>query len=117
VVAGGRTVPLAAIKELESLSFAEQAAAVKDLGFSLFVKRASVNGKKNIRVRPRFEAWSISGTIEVSEPAITDQILRMMFEIAGKRCGFLDWRPSSKTPGHFGMFTSKLTQLKKTAVA
>jgi hypothetical protein len=102
-------VSLAALKKLESKPFADQAKAVQALGFSLFVKRATVGQAKHVRVRPRFDDWRVSGTVDVIDPAIGEEVLRQMFDLAGRYAGLGDWRPSSpKKPGHFGTFESKL---------
>jgi hypothetical protein len=115
----GRRVKLADLLALKSLPFSGHVAGARDLGFELSVRRVRMKGKGsgNVRVRPQFDRWSVSGSIQVSEPAITEQVLRVMFDLAGRRCGFLDWRPSSKTPGPHGMFGSKLTLQKDSAAA
>lgn len=78
----------------------------EELGFRLFVKRVKNPGSasKHIRVRPRFDQWSISGTVLVSDEQITQSVLQDIFSFAGRYKGLGDWRPSSKTPGTFGMF-------------
>lgn len=96
------TAPLTAVK---NKSFAEQAAAVQKHGFKLFMKRARVGTSKHIRVRPRFDNWSIKGRIQILANEITPEILTQLFNLAG-RVGLGDWRPGCKTPGPFGMFTA-----------
>lgn len=106
-------VSMAAIHKVKELSFADQAKAVKRLGFSLYVKRASVSSSKHVRVRPRFEDWTVRGVIEILDPEITPETLKRMFEIAGSRAGICDWRPSSpRSPGPFGKFTAELKPAK-----
>jgi len=105
------TVPLSKIVAIEDMSFAEQVNAVRSLGFDLFVKRAKVGTSKHVRVRPRFNQWSLSGVIEITCPDIREEHLRQMFEIAGTYKGLCDWRPSSPTPGKFGTFTSVVEKL------
>ncbi len=79
------------------------------MGFELLVKRARVGTKKHVRVRAMFRDWRITGTLRVSEPMITDEVLRQMFEIAGDRVGLLDWRPASpESPGQYGRFTAEI---------
>jgi hypothetical protein len=117
LINNGEQVRLKDVMALKDRPFAAHAAGAKDLGFRLSVLRARVSGKGHVRVRAEFARWAVAGTILVSEPAITDAVLRAMFDLAGRRCGFLDWRPSSKTPGPHGMFGSKLTLLKGAAVA
>jgi hypothetical protein len=93
-------------------NFAEHADAAKALGFRLFVKRAKVGQSKHIRVRPRFDEWSIIGEIEVVAKEITAPVVKQLFTIAGRK-GLCDWRPTSpKAPGAFGMFTAEVTELK-----
>jgi co-chaperonin GroES (HSP10) len=101
----GEVVSVESLKKLRDKTFSEQAAGVKKLGFKLFVKRAAVGQAKHVRVRARFESWSVSGKIQILVPEITPQILSQLFEIAG-RGGLGDWRPACKTPGPFGMFSA-----------
>jgi hypothetical protein len=109
----GKQVALASAHQLHDLTFAEQAQAVKNHGYRLFVKRAKVGQSKHVRVRPRFDEWSVSGTIETTDAAITPDVLTSMFDLAGRYAGLSDWRPSSvKSPGPYGTFESKLTPIK-----
>jgi len=101
----GRQIPVTEIEKLRDREFLEHRTAVEQLGFTLYCKRARVGQSKHIRVRPRFDAWSVTGSIEVLSDAITDEILADLFKRAG-RCGLNDWRPSSRTPGPFGMFAA-----------
>jgi hypothetical protein len=107
----GKTIAMADVNACMKLStFAEQNDAVEKLGFSLFTKAVTVNQKRHIRVRPRFDNWSVSGSITVTDTTITPQVLRDIFEIAGRFKGLGDWRPSApKKPGNFGMFTAEIT--------
>lgn len=112
LIAPRNPVPMASIAKLRDKSFAEQSQAVKSLGFTLFTKRAKLpsSGAKNVRVRPRFEEWSVRGDIEVLDPAITPEVLVKLFDIAGAQSGLGDWRPSSpKSPGPFGRFSAKVS--------
>jgi hypothetical protein len=88
--------------------FAVHQETVKDLGFSLFLKRAKIGQSKHIRVRPRFETWEATGELIVTDEQITQSVLADILEMAGKYKGLGDWRPSSKTPGTFGMFAASL---------
>jgi len=96
------------IVALKNLTFEKQAAAVEELGFKIDVRRATVARSKNIRCRPRFDAWSLNGVLDVSEQAITTAVLEQLFHIAGNRAGIGDWRPSAPKPGPFGRFETKL---------
>ena len=98
------------INELKNLKhFGEQANTVKKLGFSLFVKRARIGQSKHVRVRPRFDQWATEGRVAILDESITPKILQTILDMAGRYKGMGDWRPSSKTPGQFGMFEATVT--------
>jgi hypothetical protein len=86
--------------------FAANKALAESLGFKLFVKRAKVGTTKHIRVRPRFDVWSLQGLIHVWDEQITKDVLQDILTYAGQYKGLGDWRPSGKTPGSFGMFAA-----------
>lgn len=87
--------------------------AVKHLGFWLFAKGAKVGTSKHIRVRPRFDAWSCRGSVTVVDETISDEVLKLIFDMAGIYCGLGDWRPSSPSkPGPFGRFTAEVRRSK-----
>lgn len=87
--------------------------AVKPLGFWLFAKGAKVGTSKHVRVRPRFDAWSCAGNITVVDETITEDVLRLILEMAGIYCGLGDWRPSSPSkPGPFGRFNATVRRVK-----
>ena len=65
---------------------------------------AKIGASKHIRVRPRFDHWSTTGDLVVTDDQITDSALSDIYESAGRYKGLCDWRPGSKTPGTFGMF-------------
>lgn len=110
--AAGKPVPHPVIFELkEEPDFREHLAAVKGMGLSLFTKRARIGQSKHVRVRPRFDDWGASGTLEVTAPEITKDVLELLFSEAGK-VGLGDWRPGCKTPGRFGMFSATLKPIK-----
>ncbi len=81
---------------------------VNSLGFSLFLKRARIGQSKHVRVRPRFEQWQATGKLVVSDDQITETALADILESAGHYRGIGDWRPGSKTPGTFGIFSARL---------
>lgn len=116
---GGKQIAMADIAAIDSPTFSDHAEAAKKLGFSLLVKRATVGSSKHVRVRAKFAAgWTVSGVIEVLDPLITKDVLAEMFELAGKKVGLLDWRPSSpKKPGPYGTYRSEIKPLsaKKSA--
>ena len=103
-----RHVSTTAIASTAGKSFEEQSSAARDLGFRLFVKRAKVGTSKHVRVRPRFDAWSVSGSLTTVAPELTVEVVRQLFTLAG-RVGIGDWRPGCKTPGPFGMFEAVVT--------
>jgi len=111
LIVGGNLIAVSDIDEIDG-TFAEQAQAVKSLGFRLFVKRAKIGSSKHVRVRARFDEWSAVGNVMVTAQEITEPILREMFEIAGFYVGLCDWRPSApKSPGPFGRFTAELEKI------
>ncbi|CAB4196149.1 hypothetical protein UFOVP1299_58 [uncultured Caudovirales phage] len=93
----------------DKLDFLDQRAGASALGMTLFVKRATIGTSKHVRVRPRFETWSASGTMLVTDSQLTLPVLRNIFTQAGQYKGLGDWRPGSKTPGPYGMFTATIT--------
>lgn len=105
----GKPVSYPDVVKLAGLPFADQAKGVQKLGFDLLVKRATVGQAKHVRVRARFQSWSIQGRIMILDPVISEDVLMDIFDEAGKRVGLLDWRPSSpKSPGPYGTFTHEL---------
>jgi len=99
--------PLDALHNSED--FAEHEEAAKALGFTLFVKRARVGTSKHVRVRPRFDNWTASGTITVMDDQLTTEVLQNVLTHSGFYCGLCDWRPGSPmAPGQFGRFEARL---------
>jgi len=97
---------------LESEDFAEHEKFAAELGFALFVKRAKVGTSKHVRVRPRFDTWSCSGTLTVLDEQITRAMLETILTHAGFYCGLGDWRPGAPTaPGQFGRFSAVVDPL------
>lgn len=104
---GGKQVPIKKLSAVQEKPFADQSALAESLGFRLFVKRARIGQQKHVRVRPRFDNWSITGSLDILTPDISYETLVKLFELAG-RVGLCDWRPGCKTPGPFGMFSAEL---------
>lgn len=110
-----------AVEGLNSLignrEFNDHLEAAENAGFELFVKRAGVNRKKHVRVRPMFREWMAMGTITVIDSevsGITQDILERILNQAGALCGLCDWRPSSPTSsGTFGKFAPTLELIKQ----
>jgi len=109
LVNGGTPIALDGIYPLltKEQDFRKHLKAVEALGFSLFVKRASIEGKKHVRVRPRFDTWALVPEIEVWDEQITETALFDILGSSGKAAGLGDWRPGSKTPGPFGRFRAE----------
>jgi hypothetical protein len=107
----GKTIPKTAIDELIGLTFAEQAAAVKQLGFSLFVKRARIGTSKHVRVRAKFDNYHCGGTFKVLKDELIEERLRMICAHAGDK-GILDGRPGAPSrPWPFGVYNIELEKL------
>lgn len=105
----GHEVPWEKIFSLkEERHFGLHIAKARELGFSLFVKRAKIGMSKHIRVRPRFDTWQLDGIVQVSDQQITKQILETILDAAGTYKGLGDWRPGGKTPGNYGMFSARV---------
>jgi hypothetical protein len=108
----GRPVPRDDVSAIDG-KFIDHREAVKKLGFSLFVKPCSVNGKSHVRVRPRFDRWSAVTTFETDSDELLSGEGRIdsLWYGAGK-AGIGDWRPSSpKKPGMYGMFKATVKKL------
>ena len=109
----GVIIALSDIEDLRDLPFSEQKSAADDLGFALFIKRAKVGANKHVRVRPRFNTWTLNGAVDVTAKEITESHLKEMFAIAGFYIGLCDWRPGTpKSPGRFGRFDAKIVKIK-----
>lgn len=106
LTADGTQVSWPALSALiDEKDYAVHESTVEGLGFELFAKAAKVGMSKHVRVRPRFNAWSVSGSITVVDETITGEILALILEMAGTYCGLGDWRPSSPSkPGPWGRF-------------
>ena len=116
IEAHGKMVSWPEFAQLEdNLNFADHLQFARDHGFELFVKPAKVGQNKHVRVRPRFDDWSLSGTISVLDEEITgltQVVLEEILRAAGLFCGLCDWRPSSpRASGRFGTFTTEIERL------
>lgn len=107
---GGRDLLVEKLQGIQDKPFKEQKELVQsNLGFTLDVRRARIKNAKHVRVRPRFENWSVEFEMLVTHELLTRSTLTELFGIAGRLGGLGDWRPSSKdAPGSFGMFTATL---------
>ena len=83
-----------------------------ELGFELFVKPAKIGRAKHIRVRPRFDTWSATGTVTILDDDISEAILRTILTQSGSYVGIGDWRPGSIASGQFGRFVATVEKIK-----
>lgn len=113
ILVGGKPIAWSHVEGIGG-AFSRQAIEAQALGFVLFVKRAKIGQAKHVRVRPRFNQWSIEGSLTVIKEEITQDILGRLFQIAGLYIGLCDWRPGSpKSPGPYGQFSAEITEAKK----
>lgn len=97
---------------MDEEDFAKHEEFARANGFELFVKRAKIGTSKHVRVRPRFDAWSCTGTMTVLDSQITTGMLKQILDHAGFYCGLCDWRPGSPmAPGQFGRFTATVEEI------
>lgn len=109
----GCKLAVADLAAIRDASFKEQADAVRDMGFRLFVKRAKVGANKHVRVRARFDSWKLKGAVVVTDKVITLGVLGTMFEVGGPG-GLCDWRtfcPVGGVVGRFGQYSAKLKKV------
>lgn len=100
---------------LTERDFEKHQAAAEKMGFSLFIKRARIGTSKHIRVRPKFDNWSIRGELVVQDDQISEDVLQDILDTAGTYKGLGDWRPSSRKPGIFGTFTATVSESRAAA--
>lgn len=111
LLVGGKEVnvkdTLAKLKN--EMDYNKHCAEVRKHGFKLNAKRAQVGPKKHVRVRPIFDEWACVVTGEVDTEELPEAVFDRITEIAGKRVGVGDWRPSAKlSPGTHGTFATEL---------
>lgn len=111
---GKHLIPWEPIGNLTSEpAFEKHREAARELGFSLDIRRASVNKKKHVRVRPMFPpGWKVKGRIAVTDDLLTTDALNRIFVYAGNYMGLGDWRPGGPTPGPYGTFAAELREVK-----
>lgn len=110
--AGRGPIPVDSVFSLlKETAFVEQKRTAQELGFMLFVKRARIGASKHVRVRPKFDRWSIAGSVSVWDDQITDSVLRDVLHYSGQYKGLGDWRPGCKTPGSYGMFEAVVERI------
>lgn len=109
LLVNGKTVPMAPLLDgFSTRTWEDWNALVESLGFTLYLKRARIGNSKHVRVRPKFMPWSVTGELVVLDEAITLTVLQQIGDLAGQYAGLCDWRPGSKTPGPYGMFSFKV---------
>lgn len=107
----GNQIPVARLlAELERRTWDEWNVLAAESGFTLYVKRVKIGQAKHIRVRPRFDRWSVRGSLVVLDEAITPEVLAHIGTLSGQYAGLCDWRPGSSTPGPYGMFEFTLAK-------
>jgi hypothetical protein len=112
LIVDGKPIPFAPISALtEEPEFDQHQEAAKAMGFSLFVKRARIGQSKHIRVRARFDRWTVSGRVGVLDDQLAKSLTEI-FAIGGRYKGLCDWRPSSRSPGPFGRFSATVREVK-----
>ena len=110
LLVGGAEISWREVEAMAELpSFVDHIKEASRLGFELLVKRAKVGQSKHIRVRPAFYNWTASGTLDIWDDQITPEVLQSILDCAGRYKGLGDWRPGSKTPGPWGMFTAEVS--------
>ena len=70
-----------------------------------------VNGKRVVRTRPKFEAWSAVVSVWSDDSVLNDEEVVRIMKTAGLSCGFCDWRP------RFGRFGVELLSTEKKEAA
>lgn len=100
--------------DIESIKgdFKTNEEAARDLGFRLLVTPVRVNKNRHVRVRPCFDVWTVEGTFSTDDPDLTTPRLKQLFDLAGLKSGFGDWRPSSPMkPGPYGRFSAEVAEV------
>lgn len=69
-------------------------------------RKVGVQGKADLRYRPRFDEWECSFNVIYNSNFITPAQIANLFENAGFGVGVCEWRPEKN--GSFGMFKLKV---------
>lgn len=94
-----------------NLDYEAHKAVAADLGIILFAKRALLGTKPYaVVVRPRLDKWMIRCTMTVPGE-LSAEMLQQIWDVAGCSVGVGDWRPSSKLPGPYGVFTASMKEI------
>lgn len=74
------------------------------------------NGGEAVAIcRPRFDRWSLRTRIDIDEREIGENAIRQLWDLAGRRIGLGDFRPSRK--GIFGQFCIESWSRQKSSAA
>lgn len=112
IIVGGNKIPWEPLNALFNESdFEVHQEVASSLGIELFMKRATIGTQKHVRVRPKFNEWSLEGKIMVLDPQLTESNLKMILKQGGFYVGLGDWRPGGKTPGQFGRFSAEIKKI------
>lgn len=76
--------------------------ALWNAGKFLDYRGVVIGGKRLMRARPIFRAWSLDVAFEYDPEIVNEEQIREALEIAGERCGLCERRPSKG--GSFGRF-------------
>ena len=91
----------------DETDYAKHCEEVKKHGFTLFAKRAAIGKSKHVRVRPHFDNWKLTATGNLDTDQVDTDIFADVVARAGN-VGLGDWRPSSGSPGQYGVFTAEV---------
>jgi hypothetical protein len=78
--------------------------------FSILAVNPTTKGK-NVLHRPQFDKWKVNFEVTFDEEAIETNVMKELFDIAGRNVGVGDWRPNKR--GRFGKFQTTLWKEKK----
>lgn len=119
LVVNGKRISWPSVKELVAeaqqspIEYSEMEARAMALGIELFAKPCKVGQSSHVRVRPRFDRWTAEGSVTVHDDTITEAVLGLIWDAAGRYSGLGDWRPSApKGPGPWGTFTTEIEVLR-----
>lgn len=78
---------------------------VSENGYEIDLKTVVVQRSRIVRARPRFDTWALEFTMEIVDPIIVPETLKVILTDAGQYKGLLDFRPL------YGLFG--VTEFKK----
>lgn len=77
--------------------------SVEELGRSVqFTTGVVVQRSRILRTRAKFDEWGLTFTVDVDDELVDEEQLLSWLDIAGRRIGLGDWRPTKS--GHYGRF-------------